>query len=146
MTNRKVELFFGFLIIILVIIFIFYTAMIVYKDSDNTYNIRASFNNIGPLVEGNKVVISGVTAGYVSNVNLSKKDYSVTVHMKIFKKIKISKDSKVMIKSMGILDPVSVIIVPSSNKKYLSNNELLINVSDWKSIEDKIGDIFLKVR
>ncbi len=71
------------------------------KFRESTYKISAVFNNVGTLTEGDPVKINGVKKGKVKQISL--KGNSVLVVMAIDKKIKITKDSRVVIQNIGLM-------------------------------------------
>lgn len=142
MKGRILEAFFGYLILVILGLFVLYSMLVIVKGGLRTYTIKASFHNIGSLVEGSKVIINGVEVGKVTSIELLLEDYEVIVTMNISKNVKIPKDSAVSIVTSGFFDAPNIVINPSKNKDYMEKNGILKNTTDWVSLEDKIGSIF----
>ena len=80
-----------------------------YRFGQNFYEINVSFNNIGTLIVGDPVRISGVKVGRVKEISLRFKD--VLVVLEIDERFPVPKDSRVIIQSMGIMGERMVTIV-----------------------------------
>ena len=145
MKTRYIEILFGISIIIITFLFIFYSLLSTNYLFNKHYSVKAIFNNIGPLNVGAKIKINGYLVGKVSEIKLNNDNYNVIVILDINSDILIPKDSTLELFSGGIFDGIEIKIIPGKEKEYLINNDVFIKTSDYISLEDKIGNIFLKI-
>ena len=112
------------------------------SSNDNFYQLNAKFLEVGGLIVGNDVKMSGVKIGVVNNVNLDE-DYMANVGFQVIGTIQIPKDSLVSIKSDGILGNKYLSITPNNreSKDYVDKDQNLQNVEDFESIEDQVSKI-----
>ena len=109
---------------------------------DDFYQLNAKFLEVGGLIVGNDVKMSGVKIGVVNNVNLDE-DYMANVGFQVIGTIQIPKDSLVSIKSDGILGNKYLSITPNNreSKDFVDKYQNLENVEDFESIEDQVSKI-----
>ena len=112
------------------------------SSNDNFYQLNAKFLEVGGLIVGNDVKMSGVKIGVVSDVNLDE-DYMANVGFQVTESIQIPRDSLVSIKSDGILGNKYLSITPNSreSKDFANKDQNLENVEDFESIEDQVSKI-----
>ena len=112
------------------------------SSNDNFYQLNAKFLEVGGLIVGNDVKMSGVKIGVVNNVNLDE-DYMANVGFQVIGTIQIPKDSLVSIKSDGILGNKYLSITPNNreSKDFVDKDQNLQNVEDFESIEDQVSKI-----
>ncbi|MDR0484495.1 MAG: MlaD family protein [Alphaproteobacteria bacterium] len=145
MKNRTLEFVFGSAIIVITLIFCLYVLLIAINNTFKTYNLNATFSNIGSLTEGSKVIINGFEIGQVREINIIYPDYKINVIMSINKDIKIPKDSVFSIQAAGFFDAPTIAIRPGTSPQFLTKNDTTSNTRDFVSLEDKIGDIFFSM-
>ncbi len=112
------------------------------SSDDDFYQLNAKFLEVGGLIVGNDVKMSGVKIGVVNNVNLDE-DYMANVGFQVIGTIQIPKDSLVSIKSDGILGNKYLSITPNNreSKDFVDKYQNLENVEDFESIEDQVSKI-----
>ena len=112
------------------------------SSDDDFYQLNAKFLEVGGLIVGNDVKMSGVKIGVVNNVNLDE-DYMANVGFQVIGTIQIPKDSLVSIKSDGILGNKYLSITPNNreSKDFVDKDQNLQNVEDFESIEDQVSKI-----
>ena len=112
------------------------------SSNDDFYQLNAKFLEVGGLIVGNDVKMSGVKIGVVNDVNLDE-DYMANVSFQVIGSIQIPKDSLVSIKSDGILGNKYLSITPNSreSKDFANKDQNLENVEDFESIEDQVSKI-----
>jgi phospholipid/cholesterol/gamma-HCH transport system substrate-binding protein len=80
-----------------------------------TYNLFLKAENIGGLKTRAAVLMSGVTIGTVSEIELGPQGTNVTITLKIYKRYVIHKDARFVIEQSGFLGDQYVAIVPTYN-------------------------------
>ncbi len=78
----------------------------------NTYEVSATFSDIGGLRKGAEVVIAGVGIGRVKMVRFDKDKYAGEVTMAISENVKLPKGSIASIKTRGLIGEQYVAISP----------------------------------
>ena len=126
-TNRSLKL--GLLVFTGLILFS--VAIYFLGSQQNLFSssviLKSHFNDVKGLVEGNKVQYSGITVGYVSNIEIVQ-DTVVLVEISVKKDVTrfIRKDSKVSISSKGLMGSKILNIYPgTADAEPVSANEFL---------------------
>jgi len=79
---------------------------------DKTYPIILETSDVGGLIEGAKVLMSGVPVGTVASTDLSEDGSLVKVRLNIFSIYNIKSNSKIFIEQSGFLGDQQVAIYP----------------------------------
>ncbi|MDR2008614.1 MAG: MlaD family protein [Alphaproteobacteria bacterium] len=145
MKNRTLEFIFGIAIIAITAVFFVYVLLITLNNTFKTYTLNATFNNIGSLTTGAKVLINGFEVGNVGEIKLLPNTYKIQVVMNINKGVDIPKDSVLSIQAAGFFDAPSLAFRPGNSSQFFKANEMVSDTRDWVSLEDKIGDIFFSI-
>lgn len=143
MKSNHFESILGILTLLVALSFLIKFLSINSKNSnDEFYQLNAKFLEVGGLIVGNDVKMSGVKIGVVNDVNLDK-DYMAKVSFQVIGSIQIPKDSLVSIKSDGILGNKYLSISPNNreSKDFVNKDQDLENVEDFESIEDQVSKI-----
>ena len=143
MKSNHFESILGMLTLLVALIFLVRFLSINSNSSDDDfYQLNAKFIEVGGLIVGNDVKMSGVKIGVVNNVNLDE-DYMANVGFQVIGTIQIPKDSLVSIKSDGILGNKYLSITPNNreSKDFVDKYQNLENVEDFESIEDQVSKI-----
>ena len=143
MKSNHFESILGMLTLLVALIFLVrFLSINSNSSNDNFYQLNAKFLEVGGLIVGNDVKMSGVKIGVVNNVNLDE-DYMANVGFQVIGTIQIPKDSLVSIKSDGILGNKYLSITPNNreSKDFVDKYQNLENVEDFESIEDQVSKI-----
>ena len=136
MSSRFVKFFFGVLMVLILVELMFVDR---HNSNDEYYDLKATFNKIDGVNEGNLVMISGVNIGYVDKVLLNQ-NYPVLM-MKIRKGLRISDDSSVSIQTDGLFGSKFLSIEMGGNSNYVSNGDSFSFVEDSMLIQDLLKNI-----
>lgn len=143
MKSNYFETVLGVLTIIVAIFFLGKIVVINNKDSGrNFYELNAKFLEVGGLIVGNDVKMSGVKIGVINKVYLDE-NFLANVEFKVFSNVKIPKESYVSISSDGILGNKYLSITPENrdSKDFFVNKDNISKVVDYESIEDQVSKI-----
>lgn len=88
-----------------------------------TYDLNLKSDNVGGIKTGAGVLLSGVSVGRVSGVDLSPDGKSVTIRLSIEEKYKIYDDAIFEIQTSGFLGDQFVAINPQANQGKLLHDE-----------------------
>ena len=136
MNSRLAKFFFGVLMVLILVELMFVDR---HNNNDEYYDLKATFNKIDGVNEGNLVMISGVNIGYVDKVVLNQ-NYPVLI-MKIKKGLRISDDSSVSIQTDGLFGSKFLSIEMGGNSNYLNNGDSFSFAEDSMLIQDLLKNI-----
>jgi phospholipid/cholesterol/gamma-HCH transport system substrate-binding protein len=136
MNNRFLTFFLGVFTVVVLIELMFIKR---HSDSDDFYDLFASFNKIDGVNPGDKIMISGINVGYVENVKLDK-NYPL-VKMKIKKNLSISDDSSVSIQTDGLFGSKFLIIEMGGTNNFMKNGDYFSFTEDSIMIQDLLQNI-----
>ena len=136
MNNRFLTFFLGVFTVVVLIELMFIKR---HSDSDDFYDLFASFNKIDGVNPGDKIMISGINVGYVENVKLDK-NYPL-VKMKIKKNLSISDDSSVSIQTDGLFGSKFLMIEMGGTNNFMKNGDYFSFTEDSIMIQDLLQNI-----
>lgn len=103
------------------------------------YEVTADFTNITGIGIGSDVRIGGIKVGVVESLNLNKKTYAATAHMRIGKDVALPKDSSAAVQSAGLLGEKFVAIEPGADDNELQDGDSISYTQSSVSLEEMIG-------
>ena len=110
-----------------------------HNNNNEYYDLKATFNKIDGVNEGNLVMISGVNIGYVDKIILNQ-NYPVLM-IKIKKGLRITDDSSISIQTDGLFGSKFLSIEMGGNSNYLKNGDSFSFVEDSMLIQDLLKNI-----
>ena len=148
MTNRIYEIATGFsvLIIALASVWYFYNTNTPLGDIKNNYVLIAHFRAIEGIRADSNVCIAGVCIGKVHNLSLNKETFMAKVQIKLPQHIRIAEDSKICVRSEGLLGNRFLEIKPGASKDYLEANDEIFNTQSAVSFEDLFSKMMFSNR
>ena len=112
-----------------------------FQNNNNTLSLSAKFLKAGGVIAGNDVKLRGVKIGTVSKVYLDDEFFAV-VDFYINEQINLPRDSQVSINNDGLLGGKYLSIIPGSiEKDMFENDDEVLNIVDYESIEDQVSKI-----
>ncbi|UDG81020.1 putative phospholipid ABC transporter-binding protein MlaD [Candidatus Hartigia pinicola] len=153
MQSKKNEIWVGcfmFLAIIAMLFLCLKVANLKSIGNQSTYQISASFENIGSLKEGSPVKIGGVVVGRVASITLKKDNYIPDVHIDLWSQYdNIPDSSSLSIRTSGLLGEqyISMNIGHYSEElgiATLKNGGRLEDTKPAIVLEDLIGQFLFK--
>lgn len=115
--------------------------------AEQTYQLKARFENIGGLTVRAKVTMAGVVIGRVSDIYLDKNDFTGVVVMDVNKEVdNISSDATASILTAGILGEKYIGVIMGAEEDSLTNGDEFATTTSALVLEDLIGKfLFNKV-
>ena len=145
MNKRPMETIMGVVVLVVAAFFLYFA----YKVSDlqvvKGYEVTARFLKVGGLNVGSDVRINGIKVGTVISQKLDNENYDAEIVMSIAPDVKLPKDSVAAIVGDGLIGDKFIKIEPGHDKELLKNGDVIINVKDFKTIEDMVGEIIFMV-
>mgnify|MGYP003332723304 CR=1 FL=1 len=109
-----------------------------------TYNVKASFDNIGGLKVRAPVRSAGVTVGRVVAISLDAKTYRGVVTLEINKGVEFPADSSAKILTAGLLGDQYIGLEPGGDEKMLQPGESIQLTQSAIVLENLIGQLLFK--
>ena len=107
--------------------------------SAKNYSVVAKFGSVSGLKSGAEVMISGVSVGKVSSIELAP-DYRATVRMNIREGIELSEDTGASIKTSGLIGDKYIALSPGGSPDILSPNDEISLTQSAIDIESLISN------
>lgn len=115
--------------------------------AEQTYQLKARFENIGGLTVRAKVTMAGVVIGRVSDIYLDKKDFTGVVVMDVYKDVdNISTDATASILTAGVLGEKYIGVIMGAEEDSMKSGDEFQTTNSALVLEDLIGKfLFNKV-
>lgn len=108
-------------------------------DSAKTYEVKASFENIGGLKARAPVKSAGVVVGRVGDISFDTETYEASVTLKLDARYPFPRDSSASIMTSGLLGEQYVALEAGGDEKMLANGERLKLTQGAVVLENLIG-------
>jgi len=110
------------------------------ESAEETYRIKAKFENIGGLTPRAKVTMAGVVIGRVSNIYLDHDDFVGVVEMDIYKSVSnLSIDTSAAILTAGVLGEKYIGLIVGAEDDVLADGGEIYNTQSALVLEDLIA-------
>lgn len=140
-TQRKIEILTGIFVLLCLACVGYLTIQLgqlqVFSSDYNRYQAR--FSQVGGLVEGSAVRISGVNVGQVKDIRLDRERYAVIVTFAVEKGLKLSDDTMVSINTRGLIGDKYLSVSPGGSGIYLEPGDTIIDTQPPVNIQDLIS-------
>ena len=143
LQNNLAETLIGAVVVAVALGFLAFTYLRTGSGSLSGYEVKANLAKVDGLGVGTDVRISGIKVGSVTELELNRQNYTVTVHMNIRDDIKLATDSSMMITSSGILGSSYLSISPGGDAAdikpggYIQNTQAA-NATDLMSLAGRV--------
>ena len=143
MKYSLIETLMGFSVIIIAILFLFFGLSLEKNITSKYISISAIFENVSGLSVGDKVKISGISVGKITNFKLEKDEFEVLVELEVDKEINIPDDSTAKISSSSIFGGKFLEIVPGTSVSFLKNKSVIYDTQTSLSFTEMIGKMIM---
>lgn len=140
-TQRRIEILVGIFVLICLISAGYLTLQLgdLQVFSSDYAQYKARFSDVGGLVEGSEVRISGVNVGRVNDIRLDQERFAVIVSFGVEKEIKLSDDTLVSVKTRGLIGDKYLNVSPGGSGIYLEPGDTIIDTQAPVNIQDLIS-------
>ena len=145
MSRNIIETGMGAIVILVAVVFLFFSYSVSDLRPAQGYDIVAKFNAVDGLTVGSDVHVAGVKVGTVVGERIDQSEYRAVVTMKINDNIELAEDTGVRISSAGILGGKYVKLEPGSSKQMVQEGGELTNTKDVISLEELLGKVIFLV-
>lgn len=108
-------------------------------NSDSTYTVKASFENIGGLKPRAPVKSAGVVVGRVSEIGFDNQSYEAVVSIKLSEQFKFPRDTSAAIMTSGLLGEQYISLEAGGEEKMLADGDSLKLTQGAVVLENLIG-------
>ncbi len=143
MKYSIIETLMGFLVIIVASLFLFFGLSLEKNLGTNNIKISAVFENVNGLSIGDKVKVSGINVGKISDFKLDKDAFEVMVEFEVEKEINIPDDSSAKISSASLFGGKFLEIIPGSSENFLKNKSVIYDTKSSLSFTELIGKMIM---
>lgn len=113
---------------------------------DDSYTLKARFDNLAGLTVRAKVSISGVEVGKVTRISFNNDESMAEVEMQIDSRVdKIPKDSTASIYTAGLLGEKYIGFSIGADEVYFKNGDLVRDTTSGLVLEELIGKFLLSM-
>lgn len=110
------------------------------ESGEETYRLKAKFENIGGLTERAKVTMAGVLIGRVSRIYLDHEDFVGVVEMDIYKSVNnLSVDTSASILTAGVLGEKYIGLTVGAEDDNLKEGDEIVDTQSALVLEDLIA-------
>ncbi len=149
MRERAINLWVGFLIILAALSLLmlsFRVSGLSEQSIGESYNITATFDNVGGLKIRAPVKIAGVRIGQVTEIKLDPTSYRAKVTLAIMRNsVRIPADTSASILTSGLLGANYVQLAPGYETNYLGNDGQIASTHSAIILEELIGQFMFKL-
>ncbi len=143
MRTRTLELTVGAFMLAGVLALIFLALQVSGLSADSgeeTYRVKAKFENIGGLTPRAKVTMAGVVIGRVSRIYLDHEDFVGVVEMDIYKSVNnLSTDTSASILTAGVLGEKYIGLSVGAEEEFLKEGSEIVDTQSALVLEDLIA-------
>ena len=104
----------------------------------DTTTVRARFTNLGGLVPGASVLVSGVVIGKVETVELDK-NYAAIATLRVRKDVPLPADTMAAVRSSGLIGDKHIALTPGGDTVLLKPDELIVDTESAVDLESLIS-------
>lgn len=138
-----VETLMGIVVVLTALLFLIFGLSLEKKYSSGKIVLSAIFENVSGLNVGDKVKLSGIDIGKITNFELEKDAFEVRIKFDIDKNLKIPDDSSAIISSVSLFGGKFLDIIPGNSEVFLKNNSIIYDTKSSLSFTEMIGKMIL---
>ncbi|MDI9407895.1 MAG: outer membrane lipid asymmetry maintenance protein MlaD [Candidatus Pacebacteria bacterium] len=143
MHKNLVETLVGTGVLLVAVLFAFYTFSTTNSTSRNSYSLLAQFQSVQGVGIGTAVKISGIKVGTVRSVKLDPTSFLAMVELTINDEVKIPDDSIVTIGSEGLLGGNYIRLLVGGSDGVLKNGDRFQYSQGAVDLSDLLGKVFM---
>lgn len=145
MKRNVIETGLGAVVLATAILFLAYSYSSANVGSTDGYVLKANFSSVGGLGVGDKVVISGVKVGSVSDIALDKETYLAQVSLDVNKNYKLPDDTAAFISSESLLGGLYMQLEPGASEDMLEEGGLIEYTQAPQNLEQLLGQFIFSL-
>lgn len=147
MTTRWIEALVGAFVVLGMLAFIFLSLSVsglAFTGSQNSYQVRAFFANVGGLTSRAEVTLAGVAIGSVSSIAIDHEEKSALVTLDINGDIDfLPTDTSASILTSGLLGEKYIGLQLGADDEVLRDGDFIIDTQSAVVLEDLVGQFLV---
>lgn len=147
MATKNIEFKVGIMVLLgLAILFGSLYWLQIYRAEQNAQRVTLRFADVGTLGPGDRVTVSGVSMGKVTDLTLIPN--GVQVDLLLDKRVTLAKDSRFVIKNMGLMGERFIAIEPGADSELLDLSEIITGEYDsgLPEVMGLMGEMVVELR
>ncbi|MDA9557984.1 outer membrane lipid asymmetry maintenance protein MlaD [Vibrio sp.] len=151
-NTKKIELWVGGFVlagIVAVLVMVFQVADVKGFGGNETYTLKAEFDNVGSLKTRSPVKVGGVTVGRVTHITLDAESLVPVVTMDIDGQYdQFSETSSLKIQTSGLIGEQYLALVPGfvfEDEEMLRDGDVIEDTKSALVLEDLIGQVLYSI-
>lgn len=146
MKKSVIETVLGAIVIVVAVIFLTFSYSSASVGGGDGYEVNARFSSIGGLNIGDKVVISGVTVGDVSDITLDKKTFLAIVTMDVESGVQLPDDTAAFISSESLLGGLYLQLEPGASEDMIEEGGYIEYTQAPQNLEQLLGQFIFSMQ
>ncbi len=143
MKYSIVETLMGMVVILTALLFLIFGLSLEKKYDSGKIELSAIFENVSGLNIGDKVKLSGIDIGKITNFELEKDAFEVRIEFDVDKNLKLPDDSSAIISSASLFGGKFLDIIPGTSDVFLKNNSTIYDTKSSLSFTEMIGKMII---
>ena len=146
MKRNVIETVLGAVVLAVAFIFLAFSYSSTNVGGGDGYEVKARFSSIGGLGVGDKVVISGVKVGSVSDVELDKQTFLAVVSLDIDSSVELPDDTAAFISSESLLGGLYMQLEPGASEDIIEEGDFIQYTQAPQNLEQLLGQFIFSLR
>jgi phospholipid/cholesterol/gamma-HCH transport system substrate-binding protein len=146
MKRNVIETVLGAVVIAVAAIFLTFSYSSANVGSGDGYEVKARFSSIGGLNIGDKVVISGVKVGSVTDVVLDEKTFLAIVTMDVAHGVNLPDDTAAFISSESLLGGLYLQLEPGASEDMIEEGDFIQYTQAPQNLEQLLGQFIFSMQ
>lgn len=146
MKRNVIETVLGAVVLGVAILFLAFSYSSANVGSVDGYSVQANFSSIGGLGVGDKVVISGVKVGSVSDIVLDTESFLANVFLDIDNEVKLPDDTAAFISSESLLGGLYMQLEPGASEDIIEAGGVIEYTQAPQNLEQLLGQFIFSMQ
>lgn len=146
MKKNVIETVLGAVVLAVAFIFLSFSYSSEGVGKSNGYNVKARFSSIGGLNVGDKVVVSGVRVGSVSEITLDKETFLAIVSMDVDSALKLPDDTAAFISSESLMGGLYLQLEPGASEDIIEAGDFIQYTQAPQNLEQLLGQFIFSMQ
>lgn len=146
MKRNVIETVLGAVVLVVAFIFLSFSYSSEGVGKGNGYEVKARFSSIGGLNVGDKVVVSGVRVGSVSDIELDKDTYLAVVSMEVEDGINLPDDTAAFISSESLMGGLYLQLEPGASEDMIEEGDFIQYTQAPQNLEQLLGQFIFSMQ
>lgn len=139
MKNNMIETLLGAVVLLVAGVFVVFAYSNASLRTSTGYEVRARFDRVGDLKQGDDVKLAGIKVGSVTGQKLDPKTYQAIITLTIVPDVKLPTDTAAEVALAGLLGGAYVLLSPGGATNNIAPGGEITNTQGAVNLIDLIG-------